>query len=31
MYGQKILTIDHRNYTITGASDAEASVQNTEK
>jgi hypothetical protein len=28
MYGQKILTIDHRNYAITGASEAEASVQN---
>jgi hypothetical protein len=30
MYGRKVLTIDHQNYSITGASDTEESVQNTE-
>jgi hypothetical protein len=28
MYGKKVLTIDHRDYSITGASDAQASIQN---
>ena len=31
MYGQKVLTIDHQNYIVTGARNAEESVQNAEK
>jgi hypothetical protein len=27
IYGQKVLTIDHQNYTVTGARDTEASAQ----
>jgi hypothetical protein len=30
MYGQKVLTIDHQNYSVTGARNAEESAQNTE-
>src|SRR6266436_2790847 len=30
MYGQKVLTIDHQNYTVTGARNTEESVQNAE-
>jgi hypothetical protein len=30
MYGQKVLTIDHHNYSVTGARKAQESVQNTE-
>ena len=30
MYGQKVLTIDHSNYSVTGAREVEESVQNTE-
>ncbi|HEV7966476.1 MAG TPA: outer membrane lipoprotein-sorting protein [Candidatus Acidoferrales bacterium] len=30
MYGQKILTIDHQNYAVTGARSAEESAQNSE-
>jgi hypothetical protein len=31
MYGQKVLTIDHQNYIVTGARNTEESVQNAEK
>jgi hypothetical protein len=31
MYGQKVLTIDHQSYKITGVSNTEESVQTTEK
>ena len=30
MYGQKLLIIDHQNYTVTGARNTEESVQNAE-
>jgi len=30
MYGHKVLSIDHQNYTITGGSNTEASVLNGE-
>jgi hypothetical protein len=30
MYGQKVLTIEHQNYSVTGARSAEESLQNTE-
>ena len=31
MYGQKVLTIDHQNYIVTGAKNIEESVQDAEK
>jgi hypothetical protein len=30
MYGQKVLTINHQNYAVTGARDTGASIQNAE-
>jgi hypothetical protein len=30
MYGKKVLTIDHQNYTVTGAGNTEAPIQNAE-
>ena len=30
MYGKKVLTIDHQNYTVTGAENTEAPIQNAE-